>query len=149
MVMGSERVMLIAFEVTIQSVTGTMNIYVPFTLLKPIANLLNPYVFFTAGKKEGLNSANQNETAVRNLSEVTLPVRVLLGNASISFADLVDLAVGDLIVLDQPVEHDLPVKVGDQTRFLARPGKKGSHLAVQITSTEVEDLPGGKARTMD
>jgi flagellar motor switch protein FliM len=132
MVMGSERVMLIAFELSIQNVTGTMNIYIPFTMLKPIANLLNPYIWI-AGQKERPSGSPENAIAVENISEVALPVRVMLGNAELSFSDLIDLQSGDIITLDQPISNDLNVQVAGRTRFKAQAGKKGNHLAVQIT----------------
>jgi flagellar motor switch protein FliM len=137
MVMGNERVMLIAFEVTLQSVTGTMNIYIPFTLLKPIANLLNPYIWIS-GQKDRQPNPNEQETAVKNLSEVMLPLKVLLGNAQISFSDLMSLQVGEMIQLNQQVDRDLQVKVADKTRFYGRAGRKGNRLAVQITSRAPE-----------
>jgi len=137
MVMGNERVMLIAFEVTLQSVTGTMNIYIPFTLLKPIANLLNPYIWISGQKDRQPNPAEM-DTALRNLSEVQLPLRVLLGNALISFSDLMNLQVGEMIQLNQSTDQDLQVRVADKTRFMGRAGRKGNRLAVQITSRVVD-----------
>ena len=133
MVMGNERVMLIAFELTLQSVTGTMNMYIPFTLLKPIANLLNPYIWISGQKDRNQNAAEQ-EMAAKNLAEVVLPLKVLLGNAQISFYDLMNLKVGEMIQLNQQVDRDLQIKVADKTRFLGRAGKKGNRLAVQITA---------------
>lgn len=132
MVMGNERVMLVAFEMTLQSITGTMNIYIPFTLLKPIANLLNPYIWI-AGQKERQSNPAERQTIIDNLSQISLPLRVLLGNADVSFSDLMHLQPGDVIRLDQHVGQDLPVVVAGRTRFMSRVGKSGSRLAAQIT----------------
>lgn len=138
MVMGNERVMLVAFEVTLSSITGTMNVYIPFTLLKPVAHLLNPYIWI-AGQKERQSNPNEHQAILENLSQVTLPVRVLLGNAELSVSDLVDLQPGDVIQLQQAVQQDVQVLVADHPRFLAQTGKVGNHLAVQITSVLTPD----------
>lgn len=132
MVMGNERVMLIAFEVTLQSVTGTMNIYIPFTLLKPIANLLNPYIWIS-GQKDRQPTPTEIDTSLKNLSEVMLPLRVVLGDAQVNFEDLIHLKVGEMIQLNQGVDQDLEIKVADKTRFTGRAGRKGNRLAVQVT----------------
>ena len=55
MFLGNERVMLILFELTVQNVTGSMNIYIPFSTLKPIADKLNPHVFITGRKENQLD----------------------------------------------------------------------------------------------
>ena len=56
MMMGNERMMLVTFELTIQDTTGTMNIYIPFSMLKPIANDLNPHAWI-AGKKRKISGS--------------------------------------------------------------------------------------------
>jgi flagellar motor switch protein FliM len=132
MVMGNERVMLVAFELTIQSITGTMNIYIPFTLLKPIANLLNPYIWI-AGQKERQPNPAEHQTVMDNLSQVALPLSVLLGNAQLSMRELTSLQPGDVIRLDRSTTQELPVQVAGKTRFMARVGRSGTHLAAQIT----------------
>jgi flagellar motor switch protein FliM len=133
MVMGNERVMLVAFEMSVQSVTGTMNVYIPFTLLKPIAHLLNPYVWIS-GQKERTANAAEHDAVMANLSRITLPLRVLLGNVDLTMQDLLELREGDVIPLDQSVNDDLAVEVANRIRFMARPGRQGNHLAAQITS---------------
>jgi flagellar motor switch protein FliM len=132
MVMGNERVMLVAFELVMQSITGTMNVYIPFAMLKPISNLLNPYMWI-AGQKERQANPAEKKTVIESLNLVTLPVQVTLGHAKIKFSEMTDLQAGDIIPLDRSLTEDLTVLVADQERFLARVGRVGNHLAVEIT----------------
>lgn len=134
MVMGNERVMLVTFEIGLQDITGTMNIYIPFTMLKPIANVLNTHVWFS-GRKERQHDDETRQAALDSLSQVTLPVRVFLGSAELPFAKLSNLKVGDVITLDTHTNEDLPIHIADRTCFLARVGKIGNHMAAQIVST--------------
>jgi flagellar motor switch protein FliM len=134
MVMGNERMMLITFELTIQGVAGTMNIYIPFTMLKPIANVLNPHVWIS-GRKENKTDPEARLHTYESLSQVTLPVRVYLGSTSLSVNDLLNLQPGQVLQLDTPVSQDLLVEVAEQARFRAKVGKVGNRLAAQITTT--------------
>jgi flagellar motor switch protein FliM len=139
MVMGNERVMLVAYELALQSISGTMNVYIPFTMLKPVANLLNPHIWI-AGQKERQTNPGEKKSVVENLSRVSLMVKVQLGNAALSFSEMVDLKIGDVIQLDQPITQDLPVKIAERTRFFGQVGKVGNHLAIQVTEiVEPED----------
>jgi flagellar motor switch protein FliM len=133
MVMGNERVMLITFELVLQNVTGTMNIYIPFPMLKPIASVLSPHVWFS-GRKERQSDPEARHTATENLAQVTLPLRVFLGSAGIPVKDLINLKVGDVVCLDNQVDRELVVDISGQTCFLGRVGKIGKKLAVQITA---------------
>ncbi len=133
MVMGNERMMLVTFELALQNVTGTMNIYIPFTMLKPIANVLNTHVWFS-GRKEKQADPEARKIISENLSQVLLPVRVVLGTTQVTFAQLTRLKPGDVIPLQTPIQADLPIYVAEHQCFLARPGRLGKHLAIQITA---------------
>lgn len=133
MVMGNERVMLITFELTLQNVAGTMNIYIPFPMLKPIASVLNPHVWIT-GRKEKIIDAELRSEAMENVAQVTVPVKIFLGNGRLTMRELLDLKPGDLIRLDTSVRQDLPVQVADRFLFTARIGKVGTQMAAQITA---------------
>jgi flagellar motor switch protein FliM len=133
MMMGNERVLLIAFDLTIQNTTGTMNVYIPFAMLKPIAAVLNPHSLIT-GRKERQVDPVARQIASESLAHVTIPVRVFLGNSKITFSQLSQMKPGDVIPLNTATNEDLPVFVADQTCFKARIGKVGNHMAAQITS---------------
>jgi flagellar motor switch protein FliM len=134
MMMGNERVLLIAFDLTIQNTTGTMNVYIPFTMLKPIASVLNPHSLIT-GRKERQIDPVARQMASESISHVTIPVRVFLGTGNITFHDLSHLKLGDVIPLSTATNDELPVYVADQACFKARIGKVGSRMAALITTT--------------
>lgn len=133
MVMGNERVMLITFELVLQNVTGTMNIYIPFTMLKPIANVLSPAVWYS-GRKERRADPEARLTATENLAQVNLLLRVFLGTTGIQVKDLANLKVGDVICLETGINDDLVVDISGQTCFLGRVGRIGKQMALQINA---------------
>ncbi len=138
MVMGNERVMLLTFEVSIQAVTGTMNMYIPFSTLKPIAAYLNPHVWIS-GRKEKQIDPNARQLALESLSQVDLPVQVELGRTVLLLSDIVTLEIGDVIPLEANCQADLPMKIARQELFLVQVGRAGNRLAVQVKSTMRKD----------
>jgi flagellar motor switch protein FliM len=140
MVMGNERVMLITFELVLQTMTGTMNIYIPFTMLKPISNVLNTHVWYS-GRKERQVDPESRKAAAEGLGYVIMPVRVALGTTEVTFARLTALKAGDIIPLETSVHDTLPMFIADKVCFMARIGKIGNNLAAQIISP-VKRSPG-------
>lgn len=134
MFMGNDRVMLILFELTVQNVTGSMNIYIPFNTLKPIANELNPHVFIS-GRKASQLDPDAHDTILRNLNQVYMPIRINLGDTRMRLEKIVNLEVGDIIQLNTHINQDLLVQISGQSKFFAQVGKSGKNLAVQITSS--------------
>jgi flagellar motor switch protein FliM len=132
MMMGNERMMLITFELTIQDVTGTMNIYIPFSTLKPIANDLNPHAWIV-GKKEKAIDPSVRQSAIENLYHVYLPVHVNLGTASVTMNELINLKPGDVLKLNTAIHQDVTIEVANQPRFRGQIGKQGKLVAIQVT----------------
>ena len=125
--------MMNIFEITIQDVTGAMNIYIPFNLLKPVANVLNPHAWIS-GQKAPTSDPEARQVALESLSKVLLSVRILLGKADLTMGELTQLQPGDVIQLNTFVQENLPVQVGDTTRFLAQVGRVGNRMVAQITT---------------
>src|SRR5579859_1600127 len=132
MMMGNARVLLVNFEITLQNVTGSMGIYIPFSMLKPVANVLNPHVWI-AGREERRSDETARLQAAERLQEVPLPVRVILGMTELTIGELVGLQLGDVIPLDTPVHQHLTVRVAERTHFRCQPGTLGNRLAIQIS----------------
>ena len=132
MIMGNERVMLLTFELNIQGITGTMSIFIPFTTLKPIANVLNPHIWI-AGRKELQQDPVARQVVLENAYQVDLPITVILGEADLKLGEIVNLSLGDVIQLNTSISEPLLVKVSDKDQFYARVGKAGKQLGVQIT----------------
>jgi flagellar motor switch protein FliM len=131
MMMGNDRVMLITLELPMQDITGTMEIYIPFSSLKPIINVLNPHVWISGRKIQQANPLSKQRVFQR-LSQTSAQVRVILGKAKVTVSDLLSLDLGDVIQLDTPVGQALPVFVAEQKRFLAHPGRAGKYIVAKI-----------------
>ena len=94
--------------------------------------------------EELLAVPTQDETPSSNVSrqqieivarEIPLQVSVELGSAQVPVAELPNLAIGDLIVLDQRIEEPISIRVENHVKFSAWPGCKGTRHAAQIESS--------------
>lgn len=132
MILGNEKVMLLTFEISLANTTGTMSIFIPFSMLKPIANVLNPHIWIS-GRKEPQKDPETRHQAMQNLHHVHLPIRVVLGRAQLTLAEVMDLQEGDVIRLDTLIKDHLIVEVADNERFAGQVGRVGNRMAVQIT----------------
>ncbi|MEW6178967.1 MAG: flagellar motor switch protein FliM [Chloroflexota bacterium] len=139
MIMGNERVMLLTFELNIQGTTGTMSIFIPFTTLKPIANVLNPHIWI-AGRKEQQQDHVSREKVMQNMRRVMLPIRVPLGTAELRLKEILNLAVGDVIQLNTSIREPLVVEVANRKRFTGRVGRSGRNIAIQISGVIREPI---------
>lgn len=138
MLMGNERVLLLTFELAINMVTGTMNIYIPFSSLKPLAGQLNPAVWVT-GRKEKSNNQAAHQLTLDLLYPVKLPVRVTIGKSRLSLGEVANLGVGDVIQVDTNVKSNLVMRVANEDLFNVQIGKVGKNLAVQVVSVHRDD----------
>jgi flagellar motor switch protein FliM len=133
MLMGNERVLLLTFELSISSITGTMNVYIPFSSLKPISANLNPAVWVT-GRKEKQTTPAARQMTLDLLYPVKLPVRVTIGKTRLSLGEVANLVVGDVIQSDTNVKSNLLMRVANENLFNVQIGKVGKNYAVQVNS---------------
>lgn len=134
MLVGNERVMTVVFELMIHQVTGTMSFYIPYSMLKPVINVLNPHTIIT-GRKQHYMDPEARRLNEENLSQIDMDIQVVLGSNKITVKDLSALQTGDVIVLNSPTKKDLEVRISGKPRFQGKVGRVGNHLAVKITST--------------
>jgi flagellar motor switch protein FliM len=144
MMMGNDRIMLLTLEVNIQGVAGTLSIFIPYSTLKPIANVLNPHIWIT-GRKEPRSDPVARQAALNSLSNVSLTVKVILGEAELKLKEVVQLSVGDVIQLNHSADEDLLVQIANVKRISGKVGRVGSRIGVMLTKG-VPERPEGQTQ---
>ena len=115
------------FDLKVGDASGTVGLALPARL-------------FAAGDIEAVGSDPDPDPAlVAALHDVPLPLTVRFGSVSVPGADLEQLAVGDVVRLSHPVDEPLIADVDGQPLFLARPGRRGRRLAVEIAAVVGEE----------
>ncbi|CAA7602961.1 Flagellar motor switch protein FliM signature [Acididesulfobacillus acetoxydans] len=132
----NEMVMLVTLQISVGETVGMINVCLPYLVLEPILDKLSSFLLFAAQAK--VSSAVEVEAIRRQIERAKVDLHVLLGQTQISVRELVDLAPGDVIPLDQEVEAPLPVFVGAFRKFRGVPGLHGEHLALKLTEVVEE-----------
>lgn len=126
----TEMVILVTLDVKIAEVSGLMNVCYPYILLEPVLNRLSSQYWFASSKK---SFSTEAVTTLKNrIKEAVLPVEVELGKTTINVREMLSLAVGDVIKLDQSIKEPLNIKVGKEEKYLGFPGISNNRLAVQL-----------------
>jgi flagellar motor switch protein FliM len=127
----SDTVVLIAFEVNSQHASGLVNLCYPYFTLEPVMAYLNVQTWASRDRRKRTDTGPADRLAA--LDRLYTPVQAILAGGDVRLNDLVDLDVGDVLVLDAPIDKPTTVFVGERPKFLGRPTKVGNKNAVQLT----------------
>ncbi|MBN1899282.1 MAG: flagellar motor switch protein FliM [Spirochaetes bacterium] len=128
----NDMVVLVTLETKVGEVEGMMNFCIPYITIEPIISKLSAQYWYSSIRKGG--GSENLEIIKERLDNVKLPVIVELGGINISVKDVLDIKKGDVIKLENTkINAEMEVKVGDRTKFTARPGVVGVKKAIQIT----------------
>jgi len=127
----NEMIALITLNANIGDAEGMINICLPHMVVEPIVPKLSTKFWFSMVEKE--NTEEQRASIKNRVENTEVPVKAILGETSILVMDFLELQVGDVIPLDTNANDDLQVKVGDITKFYAKPGVRKNKLALKIT----------------
>lgn len=128
----NDMVALVTLNLKIGDVEGLMNVCLPFFTLEDIMDRLNTKYWYSNMQQNDDEEYDEYiETLVRR---VDVPVKAILGRASVSVDEVLGLQTGDVIRLDSKVDTELNVYVGNIKKFTAMPGANDEHYAVQVTS---------------
>ncbi|MDH5721655.1 MAG: flagellar motor switch protein FliM [Spirochaetia bacterium] len=135
----NEMVMLITLETKISESEGMMNLCIPYITIEPIIQKLSAQYWFSSIRR-GESEVNRKIIQGR-LENVEVGVSVEVGTTELSFNDLLQLEMGQIIKLNHlKTGDDFIFKVGDRPKYKCRPGRVGSRIAVQI-GEEIDDIP--------
>ncbi|MDD3314354.1 MAG: flagellar motor switch protein FliM [Syntrophaceticus sp.] len=127
----SEMVILISLAVKFADTEGTLNICLPFIVLEPVLDKMSVHNWFAKGSKG--DDPRQRQLLEQQIESMAVPVTVILGRTSIAVRELLDLQVGDVVLFDRKTDEDIDVYIDACRKFTAKPGRRNSYLAAQIT----------------
>jgi flagellar motor switch protein FliM len=140
----TDAIVWVVFEVRVGEVNGYLRLGLPYALLKPVSAKLSPQAWIAGSEASGdLERTANVQYILVHLQEVPVELVAVLGEVDTTLQELNELKPGDLIPLDAAAHRDIKVLVGGIHRFWARPGTRGTRLAVEITrvvTDEVEEL---------
>ncbi len=127
-----ETAIMISFEVKIQDFSSLLNLCFPYFVLEDVMPKLSAQHQIAHNQKK---RSHHDETIVRHkLRRADIPVAVNLGDTQLSLREILGLEDGDIIKLDNRLDQLLELKIGDMSKFKAKPGVYRKHKAVQVVS---------------
>lgn len=127
---SGESIVTISLEVNFGDNVGLFNIAYPYLLIEKLI----PTMETSLMPKQGKVSEVTMRWIQKNLEDVTVPVIVKLGEAKISFEELINLQNGDVLCLEKHVDEDLELLIEDKPKFWGRAGMLKNHFAFQISN---------------
>jgi len=130
LVSPNEVMMIVSIETRMGDVQGMMNICMPFLVLEPIMDKLSVRLYYSSSAEK---YSPENMSLIQNkLATTRLPIKAILGGSRITVKDLLELSVGDVIPLEKRVGAEMDLVIGDNTKFMGKPGMYEGKLAIQI-----------------
>lgn len=128
----SDVVVVINFEVELDSSIGSMIICLPYSTIEPIRSKLNANY-----QTERLEVDHAWVGRLKDrLMETPVDLKIRMGGTQITGNQLLRLQVGDVLVLDTDIEELLPCTVAGVVKYWGIPGTVKSNKAFQIIKSE-------------
>lgn len=127
-----EGVIIVVMDIEIKSIKGTVNVCIPIINLEPILEKAGKNPFLLKRKTDSEKDIQNKETIRSNIKDARIETVGVLGSAVLSFKELLNLQVGDVIKLNQAVDSDIKICIGGKTKFYGVPGiiKNKKHIKI-------------------
>ncbi len=128
----SDLVMVVTFEVEIDSAMGVMSICLPYSTVEPIRSKLSANF-----QTERLDVDHAWLGRLRErIMETPVELKVEMGSGQITGNQLLRLQIGDILMLERDAEELLPCTITGVTKYWGIPGRVKSNMAFQIVRCE-------------
>lgn len=124
----SDVVIVVSMEVELENAIGSLLFCLPYSTIEPIRSKL--YAAFQSERLE-VDHAWLSRFKER-LLELPVEMVVPLGHTSITGRQLLNMDVGDILLLDTGMEDSLSVKVQGVEKFYCYPGTLKANRAIQV-----------------
>lgn len=132
-----EMAITLSFNVTMGETRGVISMCLPDMTIEPVLQRLSGQQWAAASSVEDDGSAA--EALLSHLRRSTVTCSAVLGRATLSVGQLVNLRAGDIIRLDTKPDGQVPFLVRGVPKFMGKPGIAGNHRAVKLTAAFGDD----------
>ena len=122
-----DRFLLVSFQLRFQKFEGRLLVVFPAQLVAALLHKLEPQ------ENPALPEIAVDRGRVQErLLESTFTAELLLPSSTVSFRQLKNLQIGDVLLLQVPATTPLEVRVAGQPRFLVAPVRSGNKRGAQV-----------------
>jgi len=109
-----------------------INICIPHYVIEPILPNLSSRLWFSNSVKKAV-TPEEKHALEHGITKLGVDLTTMVGGTSISVIEFLNLRIGDVVVLDKPVEDDFDIYVENELKFRGRPGASNKKIAIKIT----------------
>lgn len=126
----NEVAIVIGFEVKMGTRAGTMNLCIPYAVIEPIMEDLAAQSWFSTGR---LGRSDEIRGRISGqLNRASLEISGILAETTITLRELVNLAVGDVIVTEKAASAPAVLAVEGEAKMLAHVGRHKDARALRV-----------------
>ncbi len=135
---ANEMVVVVTLDLKIGEIEGFMNLCWPSSLLETISSKLYAESYF---RQEKQTKENQSSGSIVSLIQnAELDASVEVGKATINLKDLLDLEIGDVIMLERHVDEPVSFYVNGKEKFKCTIGTHKGFNAAKIVGIVNEEM---------
>jgi flagellar motor switch protein FliM len=129
----SEVVAVVTFEIRFAGRAATFSVTYPHAAIQPMLPRLSATAWYAQPERDGTISSARPllEDA---LNQIEISLTAVLGTVELSVESLAELQPGDVIRFDERVDDPIRLRISDQVRAWAIPGRIDDRLAVQLVA---------------
>jgi len=132
MVSPNETVVVVSLNTEIGGTSGMINICIPHIVLEPIISKLSVHYWMQTNTKK--RDPEAFEKLSKNIQHAQVEAKAILGEATITIQEFINLSKSDVIALKNPIDHPLTLTINNEPKFYIQPGKYNNNMSVQILS---------------
>jgi flagellar motor switch protein FliM len=126
----NEVVVVVGFEMKMGGRAGTMSLCIPYAVIEPVVEKLSNQTW--AAYKKNVRDQRLRQRMSGHLEAAKLEIAATLAHTHISLSDLMNLAVGDVILTDKPATGPITLSVGGRPKFIGQLGQYRGNRAYKV-----------------
>lgn len=132
----SDIVALITINVEIGSDLGLMSICLPYSALEDVIVTLTRQSSY---RNDKLSSEDSKEFIIGKLANSQMPIKIVLARGELTLEEVMGLQQGDIIKLNTPLDEKSEIWVGEELKYLGRPGQVNNNFSIAIAEVYCPD----------
>lgn len=130
----NDTVVIIVLNVSLNQTIGKINLCIPSGILDEILKKAN-IIMKNTNKRSEQSIEEQKIEIMNSLKSSKLNVTGVLGHADASLQDIINMQVGDLLILDKNINSDVDVYVDGKKWFEGKWGTRKNNGVIRINKT--------------
>ena len=126
----NEVVVVVGFEMSLGTRTGSMSLCIPYAVIEPVMEKLNNQAW--AAYRKTSRDAEHRVRLTGHLESARLEIAAVLAETTMRVSDLASLEVGDVILTDKPSSAKLALDINGRRKFVGQLGQHRGKRAFRV-----------------